>query len=1020
MNICKRPAFLMTLCCLFIASISVAQVKTKEAKDQPEWMKKYNEQDVRAMFCNPPMFYAPHTFWFWDDVIKDEHLGAAMVEAMAKQRLNPGYAHPRSGFDNSVTALPLEQYLAEPWFNSIGNALQKTKGNGLTLGYCDEYNWPSGHAAGKVLKMHPELEGIYLAPRRYYVSGKTEVTYDSVDFVVAGKMVGKQLDAATLRVIGEGKNIRWTVPAGDWMVYTYTKKPHQGIDGGKVNYLDPKLMEVFIPMVHEAYDKHFKDEMGQTIPGVFVDNEGDYGWKMAWSDYFSKRYQQIKKRDIRLWLPLLTEKDKDGLFVVARCDWFDVVSDVYNESYFEPLVDWLKERNMYYISNLWEESLQFQTIAVGDLMKTTRCVTMPGNDCLEMKSQEVHDFKEVQSVAEFEDRPFMSEIMGVAGWVQSPEMMKMSINSVTSFGVNHVVPHGINMNRKLETIPFPSDWYIDNPYWSYMHYWTDFARRAAFVTRQSSLVADVLLVNPQENVWSFSENYFSEEKGVQNAPWDKRADEANQVYSDAMQAMNERNIDFLIGDKYYLEKGRVQQLNGKAILTINNHDFQAIVLPSSYIIPRSSLEKIYAFAKKGGVVILAGALPHGSPEKGLNDETIVKQVNALTRLPNVIRLMSGKEKMNELVSTLKKKVDPQIRLENAGRLYTAQRKTENTNLYWFANNTDTLKRFTAWLRDGSGMMEIWNCETGEKQPIPSTMEDGYRKVGLTLNSYEGYWVALNADKEETVTPEQPNRIAEKRINTTWSLSYPGVTTVSKTTAKVFFSDHSVIDMEKLKKEYYDTNWKYYSRQDENAGKSKYCYWRMNIPVGATAVTLPPYLLHKEVWVDDHKMNVTNAFLSLPPESTMLSFVLASDGKELDIAPFTFTVGGVDGKELASWYAYGLQQYTGFVDYETSIRIDDLSQDIGIDLGKVKYMAEVFVNDQPVGARLWPPYKLDISKAVKPGVNKIRIRIGNLIANEMWMKDDLKELRTWGWRGTPDLTQYDAGLFGPVKLIFTSK
>ena len=194
---------------------------------------------------------------------------------------------------------------------------------------------------------------------------------------------------------------------------------------------------------------------------------------------FGNQYQNKKKRDIRTWLPLLTEKDKDGLFVVARCDWFDVVSDVYNECYFEPLVKWLKERNMYYISNLWEESLQLQTIAVGDLMKTTRCVTMPGNDCLEMKSQDVHDFKEIQSVAEFEDRPFMSEIMGVAGWIQSPEMMKMTINSVTSFGVNHVVPHGIYMNRQLETVPFPSDWFTENPYWNYLHQWTDFCQTSS-------------------------------------------------------------------------------------------------------------------------------------------------------------------------------------------------------------------------------------------------------------------------------------------------------------------------------------------------------------------------------------------------------------------------------------------------------------------------------------------------------------------------------------------------------------
>ncbi|MDR1676530.1 MAG: hypothetical protein LBR86_08705 [Tannerella sp.] len=159
-NICR-----IILCSLFMPSIAVAQ---------PEWMKKYDYREVREMFNDPPMFYAPHTFWFWDDVIKDEHAAASMVEEMAKQKLNPGYAHPRSGFHESVTALPVEQYLAAPWFNSFGNALQKAKDKGLTLGYCDEYNWPSGHAAGKVLAQHPELEARYLSPKRYYVSGKTE------------------------------------------------------------------------------------------------------------------------------------------------------------------------------------------------------------------------------------------------------------------------------------------------------------------------------------------------------------------------------------------------------------------------------------------------------------------------------------------------------------------------------------------------------------------------------------------------------------------------------------------------------------------------------------------------------------------------------------------------------------------------------------------------------------------------------------------------------------------------------
>ena len=220
--------------------------------------------------------------------------------------------------------------------------------------------------------------------------------------------------------------------------------------------------------------------------------------------------------------------------------------------------------------------------------------------------------------------------------------------------------------------------------------------------------------------------------------------------------------------------------------------------------------------------------------------------------------------------------------------------------------------------------------------------------------------------------------------------------------------------------YDDSNWKYYSRQDENEIKCTYGYWRMNIPVGAKSVIVPSYMLGKEIWLNDKKIKVTDSLINLAPESKLLSFVLNRKDEKVTVAPFKFTVGTEENKKLASWYTYGLQQYTGFLEYETSITIDDASSSVFLDLGEVKYMAEVFVNDQSVGARLWPPFKFDISNTLKRGENKIKIKIGNLIANEMWMKEDLGKLRTWGWKGIPDLNQYDAGLFGPVKLITTIK
>ena len=42
-------------------------------------------------------------------------------------------------------------------------------------------------------------------------------------------------------------------------------------------------------------------------------------------------------------------------------------------------------------------------------------------------------------------------------------------------------------------------------------------------------------------------------------------------------------------------------------------------------------------------------------------------------------------------------------------------------------------------------------------------------------------------------------------------------------------------------------------------------------------------------------------------------------------------------------------------------------------------------------------------------------MGSLIANEMWMLDDINLLRTWGW-AIPNMNYYNAGISGAVNLL----
>jgi len=1147
-----------------------------------EWQKKYTYEQVREKFIQPPLFYAPHTFWFWDAPL-DKSLTAAMAKEMAEKGLNPGYAHPRhSGAPHKpYPSLPLDEWLSPLWFESFGNALEEAEHAGMTLGYCDEYWWPSGQAAGRVLKNNPELAAQSLEWKRQEVTGPDRLDMPSSKFTVAGQIskTGK-IDAGTLQIIGEGRIFTWEIPAGKWVVYSYNTYYHPGVDGGEVNYLDDRLMDTFIPIAHESYDKHFKDQMGNTIPGVFVDNEGDFGWQMAWSDFLAKRYEEMKNRDIRLWLPLLTEEDEEGLWAKARYDWFDVVSDVYSKQYLGRLSNWLEERNMYCISNLWEEDLMLQTRAVGDFMRAQRSVSMPGNDCLQMKSQQVHDFKETQSVCEFEDKPFMSELMGVAGWEQTPIQMKMTLNSVTAFGVTHNVPHGINLNRKLETIPYPADWFTENPYWQYMHLWTDFARRASFVNRQGRLVADVLLVSPLESVWTLSEGYFNSIDGNQ---WPEKVKNINEVYSVAMDTLTARRLDYLIADRYYMEKAKINKSETRSVpqLHIADHAFSVIVLSPMTILSRSTSAKIVKFARMGGAVFLMGHLPEGSPELGALDQQIINDMEELVQLSSVIDLRQAENKHRQLADKIEEIIDTQVDIISGSLpLIVSHRKIENKDFYWLVNNTAGHETMSLSFRDGAGRAEIWNCESGKMHPLNSVVEEGRACITLTIQPYEACWLIFDPGRPAlSARVDQEDDQNEIALAGSWSMSIPEHRTIETTSARTFittdtnhvaayldpdFDDKTwrwlnitgpvritdtwrstlLLNPEPESDRYYrykfnlpeepdgalvnvnadnevwfwingqaikpgpnssnlqdadlhdigsrlikgenilavktsnrpgygslifqgtvqlrdattfdilsgpewkesktefsgwqtldfdDSGWGNALHADRNMQErdlhsmrepvlvsftKSVAWWRIPVPPGTKEINLDGLSPAAKVWIDGKRVNLVNGKLNITGGAKVLVIKIYGNKSGLS-QPAIFKYEGTGQIQLGSWVDLGLRNYTGFADYETYFNMPADISAIQLDLGKVLHMAEVWVNDKKVGERLWPPFKFDISKVAQTGKNKIRIRIGNLMVNTMGIKDDLGTLRHWGWEGVPDDSCFDAGLFGPVKIIYAN-
>ena len=708
-------------------------------------------------------------------------------------------------------------------------------------------------------------------------------------------IVHMTIRSTTLKVIGEGKPFTWEAPAGDpWRVYIFNRHCHTGIDGGMSNAIDDRTGKAFVRMALEPYARYMGSDLGKQIPGDFIDNEGDYGHKLAWSQSLDHQYRKRCGRDIRLWMPLMLDRDVEGLYAKARWEWFDLVSDLYAGN-FREITDWSEKRGVYTTAHFWEGSLAAQVNAVGDHMKLLRAVSMPGQDCLGKSALYVHDFKEIASVAEFGNTRATTEFAGAGGWgAFTPEFLKQGANAITAWGMSHVIPHGVFTTRKLTGNKWMPDWYSENSFFPWMHLWNDFVRRASFVNSLGHACPNVLLYNPLESAWVLASADmldgglwdFSE-----NASDGGRIKGINSSYNDAIQDLTDGRVEFLVGDRKCISE--MTAMSGR--LVRGPLVFRTVVLPPLTIIPLDVASKIVTFAEQGGRVYALGDLPEGSAENGMHDSRMAELMKKLSALPTFARCSDLKPLISAEAPGL---VSPVKFLSGAFPMLQSHRRVDGRDFFWLVNNSPADSRACEVVASGAhGAASIWDCETGRTLPISSEDRMDGSRLTLSFRPLEAYWLVFDPRQPATKTAARESTSVIATIDGTWTMTCdPSVQPVM-----------------------------------EN----------------------PPKPSHE------------------------------------------FTAGVT--KPLEDWRSWGLDKFSGLLDYEATVVLPDAGGQMRLDLGTVHSAAEVWVNGTPCGMRLWAPYEFDISGAVKEGTNHVRVRVANLINN------------SYG-------DAADSGLRGPVKVM----
>lgn len=140
-------------------------------------------------------------------------------------------------------------------------------------------------------------------------------------------------------------------------------------------------------------------------------------------------------------------------------------------------------------------------------------------------------------------------------------------------------------------------------------------------------------------------------------------------------------------------------------------------------------------------------------------------------------------------------------------------------------------------------------------------------------------------------------------------------------------------------------------------------------------------------------------------------------------------GQIPFGELTSWTTRpeeGIRYFSGTACYEKGINVSQErlkdGQRVHLDLGQVNHLAEIRINDKPLGVLWKPPFRVDITDAVKAGANKVEIEVTNVWKNRLLgdLKRPEAERLTWTlypfYHDEPDAPLMESGLLGPVRLL----
>jgi len=592
---------------ILIAAVLISLMSTAGASAaEPSWgalETQFTQMPMEARRLTGPLF------WLHGDANE------------TKERLELYLDKVAEGHNGSFCAesRPHSDWLGPRWFSDLDICLQHAKALDLKMWIFDEKWWPSQTVANKV---PAEYRAKKLETSAELVTGPlsltTAVTGNMVA-VIAGRRADAGIDANSLVDLTPSvrdKSLSWDVPTGDWeiMKLAWIEAPRTNQAGQvSVDGASKDCVDWFLRTVYQPHYDRFKADFGKSIVGFFYDEpetQGDWGTEL--SKTFAERGVDWKKALVAWKFKLAGEEQ-----IAAKYAYVDALAETWGRTMYGGTLQWCEDRGVQFIGHFIEHDGWYLKPGLGaiNLFDMQKYNSMGGMDlvCQQLwpgqRNPGIYQIPKLTSSISHaynkRDDLAMTEIFGAYGQGITYPQMKWLADWHQVRGVNFLIPHSFNPRAPNDT-DCPPYFYADDaePRFPLYRVWADYTNRLSLMLTGGAHVCPVAFL--------FCGNSAYVGKAV--TPEDMTTNLQDALY----------DCDWL---PYEVFEGNAS-ISGKEI-KLYRERYRVLIVPPVEAIPYATLAKVKQFFDAGGVVIAYDFLPSESASLGRASEDIRGLVNAI-------------------------------------------------------------------------------------------------------------------------------------------------------------------------------------------------------------------------------------------------------------------------------------------------------------------------------------------------------------------------------------------------------